>query len=129
MVGLVIRPPILQHAFYQLPEPDPPANPYGIKLSCRLTLIKPGENELKIEVVNNWPNRLIGDAKLPADQRRTRTNITKYNPPKTGEHPPPTLRPPRPGDDSSGEVNLTTEDTENPEEDPDLSEKYVDMWD
>jgi len=48
--------------------------------------LKPGDNELKIEVVNNWPNRLIGDGKLPADQRRTKTNINKYNPPKTGEH-------------------------------------------
>jgi hypothetical protein len=48
--------------------------------------LKPGENELEIEVVNNWPNRLIGDGKLPAGQRRTRTNIEKYNPPKTGEH-------------------------------------------
>jgi len=45
--------------------------------------IKPGENELEIEVVNNWPNRLIGDGKLPNDQRHTRTNIVKYN----GEHP------------------------------------------
>jgi hypothetical protein len=45
--------------------------------------IKTGENELEIEVVNNWPNRLIGDGKLPNDQRRTRTNIVKYN----GEHP------------------------------------------
>jgi hypothetical protein len=36
--------------------------------------------------VNNWPNRLIGDGKLPAEQRRTRTNIEKYNPLKTGEH-------------------------------------------
>jgi len=49
--------------------------------------LKPGENELQIEVVNNWPNRLIGDGKLPADQRRTKTNINKYNPPKTGDQP------------------------------------------
>jgi hypothetical protein len=48
--------------------------------------LEAGENELKIEVVNNWPNRLIGDGKLPAEQRRTRTNIEKYNPLKTGEH-------------------------------------------
>ena len=48
--------------------------------------LEAGENELKIEVVNNWPNRLIGDGKLPAEQRRTRTNIEKYNPVKTGEH-------------------------------------------
>jgi hypothetical protein len=37
--------------------------------------IKPGENKLEIEVVNLWPNRLVGDSKLPAGQRRTRTNI------------------------------------------------------
>jgi hypothetical protein len=37
--------------------------------------IKPGENKLEIEVVNLWPNRLVGDSKLPAEQRRTRTNI------------------------------------------------------
>ena len=49
--------------------------------------LKSGDNELKIEVVNNWPNRLIGDGKLPADQRRTKTNINKYNPPKTGDQP------------------------------------------
>jgi len=48
--------------------------------------LKSGDNELKIEVVNNWPNRLIGDGKLSADQRRTKTNINKYNPPKNGEH-------------------------------------------
>ena len=38
-------------------------------------VIKPGENKLEIEVVNLWPNRLAGDSKLPAGQRRTRTNI------------------------------------------------------
>ncbi|MCX5729626.1 MAG: glycosyl hydrolase, partial [Nitrospirae bacterium] len=49
--------------------------------------LKPGENILEIEVVNLWPNRLIGDGKLPAPQRRTKTNIANYyNPPKTGEH-------------------------------------------
>jgi hypothetical protein len=37
--------------------------------------VKPGANALEIEVVNLWPNRLNGDAKLPAEQRRTRTNI------------------------------------------------------
>ncbi len=29
--------------------------------------MKPGQNELEIEVVNLWPNRLIGDERLPAD--------------------------------------------------------------
>jgi hypothetical protein len=39
--------------------------------------VKPGENSLQIEVVNFWPNRIIGDASLPEAQRLTRTNIRK----------------------------------------------------
>ncbi|MEI8288526.1 MAG: glycosyl hydrolase [Verrucomicrobiota bacterium] len=39
--------------------------------------VKPGENKLEIEVVNFWPNRIIGDAGLPESQRLTRTNIRK----------------------------------------------------
>lgn len=34
-----------------------------------------GENKLEIEVINLWPNRLIGDAALPAEKRLTHTNI------------------------------------------------------
>ncbi len=41
--------------------------------------VKPGTNQVKMEVVNLWPNRLIGVAKLPADQRVTKTNITKFS--------------------------------------------------
>jgi hypothetical protein len=37
--------------------------------------LQPGENRLQIEVVNFWPNRIIGDASLPEAERRTRTNI------------------------------------------------------
>ncbi len=37
--------------------------------------VKPGANKLEIEVVNFWPNRIIGDASLAPDQRLTRTNI------------------------------------------------------
>jgi hypothetical protein len=33
--------------------------------------LQPGENELEIEVINVWHNRLVGDAKLPAAERRT----------------------------------------------------------
>jgi hypothetical protein len=39
-------------------------------------LVKPGANELKIEVMNMWINRLAGDQVLPAEERFTRTNIT-----------------------------------------------------
>jgi hypothetical protein len=39
--------------------------------------VKPGENQLQVEVVNFWPNRIIGDASLPEAQRLTRTNIRK----------------------------------------------------
>jgi hypothetical protein len=39
--------------------------------------VKPGRNEVEIEVVNFWPNRIIGDDGLPPEQRRTRTNIRK----------------------------------------------------
>lgn len=40
-----------------------------------------GANEIEVEVVNLWPNRLIGDSKLPENQRLTKTNIIKYNGP------------------------------------------------
>lgn len=41
---------------------------------------KAAGNELKIEVVNLWPNRLIKDAVLPIDQRLTKTNVRTYDP-------------------------------------------------
>ena len=39
--------------------------------------VKPADNLLEIEVVNFWPNRIIGDQSLPDAQRLTRTNIRK----------------------------------------------------
>lgn len=39
--------------------------------------VKPGANLLAIEVVNFWPNRIIGDQLLPPDKRFTKTNIRK----------------------------------------------------
>jgi hypothetical protein len=39
--------------------------------------VKSGPNQLQIEVVNFWPNRIIGDASLPPAQTVTRTNIRK----------------------------------------------------
>ncbi|HEX4243351.1 MAG TPA: glycosyl hydrolase [Steroidobacteraceae bacterium] len=41
-------------------------------------LVRSGENDLEIEVVNLWPNRLIGDAGLPQERRMTKTNVTTY---------------------------------------------------
>jgi len=43
-------------------------------------LLKSAGNELEIEVANLWPNRLIGDATLPPDKRRTVTNVATYEP-------------------------------------------------
>ena len=37
------------------------------------TALKEGENNLEIEVANLWPNRLIGDAALPTEDRFTWT--------------------------------------------------------
>jgi hypothetical protein len=39
--------------------------------------LQEGENHLEIRVANTWANGLAGDARLPAAQRRTRTNVTR----------------------------------------------------
>ncbi len=44
--------------------------PWRIELT---DAIHAGDNKLEIEVANLWPNRLIGDAAIPADQRFTWT--------------------------------------------------------
>ena len=43
--------------------------------------VNSGENILSVDVVNLWPNRLIGDGKLDESERKTRTNIKKYDSP------------------------------------------------
>jgi hypothetical protein len=46
---------------------------------CDITAaVKAGDNELEIDVVNLWPNRLIGDSKLPPEKRYTKTNVQKF---------------------------------------------------
>jgi hypothetical protein len=37
-----------------------------------------GNNTLRIDVTNLWPNRIIGDQSLAVDKRFTHTNITKF---------------------------------------------------
>ena len=46
--------------------------PWRVDLSG---VAKAGRNELEIDVTNLWVNRLVGDAGLPREQRRTRTNV------------------------------------------------------
>jgi hypothetical protein len=42
------------------------------------TALKPGVNHLTIGITNLWPNRLIGDQFLPADERIAFTNIHTF---------------------------------------------------
>jgi hypothetical protein len=50
------------------------APPFRVDVS---DAIRPAANKIEIEVVNFWPNRIIGDANLPKEQRLTQTNIRK----------------------------------------------------
>ena len=50
--------------------------PYRLNVQ---NLLRKGTNTLRIEVVNNWQNRLIGDQKLPEAERPTWTSINPWN--------------------------------------------------
>ncbi len=52
--------------------------------------IRPGANDLEIEVANLWPNRLIGDGLLPKNKRLTQTNVKTYETPLPPEANYPT---------------------------------------
>ena len=55
------------------------APPYRVDIT---KAARPGLNTLEIEVANTWANRIVGDTRLPAEQRRTRTNITGTGTPR-----------------------------------------------
>ncbi len=59
--------------------------PYRVEIT---SAVHAGENKLEIDVVNLWPNRMIGDGPLPPEKRFTVTNIPTYY-----EHKPHTLLP------------------------------------
>jgi len=41
-------------------------------------LLLPRGNRLEVKVTNLWPNRMIGDQRLPAEKRITRANMYKF---------------------------------------------------
>lgn len=43
------------------------------------SLVKPGENIIEVETVNNWKNRLILDSSLPEKEKLTWTNQQNYS--------------------------------------------------
>jgi hypothetical protein len=52
--------------------------PWRVEISAA---VRSGTNTLEIDVVNLWPNRLIGDGLLPPGRRLTRTNVRTYDTP------------------------------------------------
>lgn len=48
--------------------------PFRVDVSA---VLRPGQNRLEIEIVNNWTNRLVGDLTPPPGQGYTQTNILK----------------------------------------------------
>ena len=50
--------------------------PYRLPVGA---FLRKGENLSEVEVVNNWRNRLIGDASLPEKERGTWTNVNPWN--------------------------------------------------
>jgi len=50
-------------------------SPYRLNIT---KFLKDGKNKLEVTVANNWQNRLIGDQRLPENQRQTWTTINPW---------------------------------------------------
>jgi len=64
--------------------------PYRVDIT---KAVKAGQNKLEIRVVNTWVNRLLGDALLPEDQRKT--SVLFHPDPRAGLQPSGLLGPVR----------------------------------
>lgn len=53
--------------------------PYRVEIT---SAVRAGNNDLEIDVINLWPNRMIGDGRLAPEKRYTVTNIPTYYEPK-----------------------------------------------
>ena len=51
--------------------------PYKVDIT---DMLRKGKNEIEIEVVNTWVNKLVGDSRLPEDERETWSNFRTHNP-------------------------------------------------
>ena len=50
--------------------------PYRVNVS---DLVVEGENTLRVEVVNNWQNRMVGDLRLPESERKTYATVNPFS--------------------------------------------------
>lgn len=58
---------------------EPAGSIWTAPYRCDITrLVKQGTNEVRIEVVNTWVNRLIGDQNLPENERATWCTVNHY---------------------------------------------------
>jgi hypothetical protein len=51
--------------------------PYRLEIT---PFLRDGENGIEIEAVNSWVNRIIGDLRLPENERRVRSQANTWNP-------------------------------------------------
>ena len=49
--------------------------PYDVDITDAVVA---GDNTIEIEVVNNWQNRIIGDARLPESKRKTNLKVRTF---------------------------------------------------